>query len=92
MNLCVNCKQGTCFLSSKEDSEASHTGVYIFDYVDKFIEDIGAQNVVQVVTDNASNNMAATDLLKIKRPNIFWTSCGTHTSNLKLEGIGKQSK
>ncbi|KAG5531758.1 hypothetical protein RHGRI_026396 [Rhododendron griersonianum] len=23
MNLCVNCKQGTCFLSSKEDSEAS---------------------------------------------------------------------
>ncbi|KAG5528703.1 hypothetical protein RHGRI_029392 [Rhododendron griersonianum] len=92
MNLCVNCKQGTCFLSSKEDSEASHTGVYIFDYVDKFIEDIGAQNVVQVVTDNASNNMAAADLLKIKRPNIFWTSCGTHTINLMLEGIGKQSK
>ncbi|XP_058184290.1 uncharacterized protein LOC131301839 [Rhododendron vialii] len=92
MNLCVNCKQGTCFLSSKEDSEASHTGVYIFDYVDKFIEDIGAQNVVQVVTDNASNNMAAADLLKIKRPNIFWTSCDTHTINLMLEGIGKQSK
>ncbi|KAG5562687.1 hypothetical protein RHGRI_005419 [Rhododendron griersonianum] len=58
MNLCVNCKQGTCFLSSKEDYEASDTGVYIFEYVDKFIEDIGAQNVVQVVTDNASNNMA----------------------------------
>ncbi|KAF7153803.1 hypothetical protein RHSIM_Rhsim01G0126200 [Rhododendron simsii] len=87
MNLCVNCKQGTCFLSSKEDSEASHTGVYIFEYVDKFIEDIGAQNVVQVVTDNASNNMAAAELLKIKRPNIFWTSCGTHTINLMLEGI-----
>ncbi|KAF7144039.1 hypothetical protein RHSIM_Rhsim05G0090900 [Rhododendron simsii] len=41
MNLCVNCKQGACFLSSKEDSEASHTGVYIFEYIDKFIEDIG---------------------------------------------------
>ncbi|XP_058210432.1 uncharacterized protein LOC131322890 [Rhododendron vialii] len=92
MNLCVNCKQGTCFLSSKEDSEVSHTGVYIFDYIDKFIEDIGVQNVVQVVTDNASNNMAAADLLKIKRPNIFWTSCATHTINLMLEGIGKQSK
>ncbi|KAI8543162.1 hypothetical protein RHMOL_Rhmol08G0196200 [Rhododendron molle] len=92
MNLCVNCKQGTCFLSSKEDSEASHMGVYIFEYVDKFIKDIGAQNVVQVVKDNASNNMAAADLLKIKRPNIFWTSCGTHTINLMLEGIGKQSK
>ncbi|KAF7140245.1 hypothetical protein RHSIM_Rhsim06G0070600 [Rhododendron simsii] len=86
MNLCVNYKQGTCFLSSKEDSETSHTGVYIFEYVDKFIEDIGPQNVVQVVTDNASNNMAAADLLKIKRPNIFWTSCGIHTINLMLEG------
>ncbi|XP_058216746.1 uncharacterized protein LOC131327614 [Rhododendron vialii] len=53
---------------------------------------IGEQNVVQVVTDNASNNMAAVDLLKIKKPNIFWTSCGTHTINLMLEGIGKQSK
>ncbi|KAF7150625.1 hypothetical protein RHSIM_Rhsim02G0154200 [Rhododendron simsii] len=82
----------TCFLSSKEDSEASHMGVYIFDYIDKFIEDIGVQNVVQVVTDNASNNMAVADLLKIKRPNIFWTSCATHTINLMLEGIGKQSK
>ncbi|KAF7129648.1 hypothetical protein RHSIM_Rhsim10G0121900 [Rhododendron simsii] len=92
MNLCVNCKLGTCFLSSKEDLEASHTGVYIFEYIDKFIEDIGVQNVVQVVTDNASNNMAAADLLKIKRPNIFWTSCATHTINLMLEGIGKQSK
>ncbi|KAF7131997.1 hypothetical protein RHSIM_Rhsim09G0032000 [Rhododendron simsii] len=79
-------------LKEEEDSEASHMGVYIFEYVDKFIEDIGAQNVVQVVTDNASNNMAAADLLKIKRPNIFWTSCGTHTINLMLEGIGKQSK
>ncbi|KAF7113036.1 hypothetical protein RHSIM_RhsimUnG0167600 [Rhododendron simsii] len=92
MNLCINCKQGTCFLASKEDSEASHAGVYSFEHVDKFIEDIGAQNIVQVVMDNASNNIAAVDLLKIKRPNIFWTSCGTHTKYLMLEGIGKQSK
>ncbi len=92
MNLCVNCKLGTTFLSSKEDSEASHTGEYIFEYVDKCIEDVGPKNVIQVVTDNASNNMAARELLKIKRPNMFWTSCATHTINLMLEGIGKQTK
>ncbi|XP_073015997.1 uncharacterized protein [Primulina eburnea] len=92
MNLCVNCKEGTTFLSSREASDEAHTGNYIFEYVDKCIEEVGAQSVVQVVTDNASNNMAAKDLLKEKRPHIFWTSCATHTLNLMLQGIGNQSK
>ncbi|KAF7143424.1 hypothetical protein RHSIM_Rhsim05G0095800 [Rhododendron simsii] len=91
-NLCVNCKEGTTFLSSKEILDESHTGEYIFNYVDKRIEEVGPKNVVQVVTDNASNNMAATELLKVKRPNIFWSSCATHTINLMLEGIGKLPK
>ncbi|XP_073019346.1 uncharacterized protein [Primulina eburnea] len=92
MNLCVNCKEGTTFLSSREASDEAHTGNYIFEYVDKCIEEVGAQSVVQVVTDNASNNMAAKDLLKEKRPHIFWTSCATHTLNLMLQKIGNQSK
>ena len=46
MNLCVNCAEGTTFLSSKEASDESHTGKYIFEYVDKCIEEIGPQNVV----------------------------------------------
>ncbi|XP_047320586.1 uncharacterized protein LOC124924617 [Impatiens glandulifera] len=92
MNLCVHCREGMSFLSSREDSDSAHTGDYIFEYVDKCIEDIGEDKVVQVVTDNALNNMAAKRLLKVKRPNVFWTSCAAHTMNLMLEGIGKQSK
>lgn len=45
---------------------------------------------VQVVTHNASNNMAAAKLMMEKRPNVFWTSCVTHTLNHMLEGTGKQ--
>ncbi|XP_040255209.2 uncharacterized protein [Aegilops tauschii subsp. strangulata] len=89
MNLCVHCKLGTIFLGSKEASADAHTSQYIFDYVDECIEKIGADNVVQVVTDNASNNMGAKGMLKIKRPKIFWTSCATHTINLMVEAIGK---
>ncbi|XP_050150556.1 uncharacterized protein LOC126625531 [Malus sylvestris] len=88
MNLCVNCKEGTIFLSSKECSSEAHTGEYIFEYVDKCVEEIGPQNVIQVVTDNASNNMAAANMMKKKRPNMFWTSYATHTLNLMLQGIG----
>lgn len=90
MNLCVNCKLGTSFISSIEASDDAHTAKYIFDYVDKYIEVIGPKSVVQVVTDNASNNMATAKLLKTKGPNIFWTSCVNHTLNLILEGIGNK--
>ena len=50
---------------------------------------VGAENVVQVVTDNASNNMGAKAMLKSKRPKIVWTSCATHIINLMVEAIGK---
>ncbi|CAN6362871.1 unnamed protein product [Urochloa humidicola] len=92
MNLCVNCSIGTSFLEAKEASSESHTGELIFQYINSCIVKVGAENVVQVVTDNASNNMAAKNLLYVERPNIFWSSCATHTINLMLEGIGKMKK
>jgi hypothetical protein len=92
MNLCTNCADGTSFLSSKEMSDVSHTSEVIFELVDKAIEDIGPEHVVQVVTDNASNNMGAKKLLLEKRQNLFWTSCATHTINLMLQGIGNMAR
>ncbi|GKB04057.1 putative transcription factor/ chromatin remodeling BED-type(Zn) family protein [Tanacetum coccineum] len=88
MNLCVNSRMGTVFLSSKECSGEAHTSEYIYEYVDACIQEVGAEHVVQIVTDNASNNMGAAALLKVTRPKIFRTSCATHTINLMLEGIG----
>jgi hypothetical protein len=88
MNLVTNCAVGTTFLSSKEMSDVSHTSEVIFELVDKTIEEVGEDEVVQVMMDNASNNTGAKKLLFAKQPNIFWTSCGSHTINLMLEGIG----
>jgi len=62
---------------------------YIFDLVDRCIEDIGEENVVQVVTDNASVNVAAASLLAAKRPKIFWNGCAAHCLDLMLEDIGR---
>lgn len=42
-----------------------------------------------MVTDNASNNMGAKEMLKGKWPKIFWSSCATHTLNLMVEAIAK---
>ncbi|KAM0894150.1 hypothetical protein ACQ4PT_024652 [Festuca glaucescens] len=88
MNLCTNCADGSSFIKSKEMSAVSHTSEVIFQLVDEGIEEIGPEHVVQVVTDNASNNMGAKKILLEKRPNMFWSSCATHTINLMLQGIG----
>ncbi|CAN1801574.1 hypothetical protein LINPERHAP1_LOCUS23021 [Linum perenne] len=80
------------FIKSKDTSDVSHTSEVIFNLVDNAIEEVGAEHVVQVVTDNASNNMGAKALLLEKRPNIFWSSCATHTINLMLQGIGNLPK
>jgi len=87
MNLCVNSKMGTVFLSSKEFSDIAHTSEKIYEYVEACIKEVGVEHVVQVVTDNATNNVGAAKLLKQNMPKIFWTSCATHTINLMLEGI-----
>ncbi|ESQ43659.1 hypothetical protein EUTSA_v10015876mg [Eutrema salsugineum] len=78
MNLCVNSRGGTCFLSSKDTSKYSHTSEHIFKYID-----------MQVVTDNATNNVSAAKMLKEKRPTIFWSGCAAHTLDLMLEGVSK---
>jgi len=88
MNVCTHTDEGASFMKSKEMSDASHTSKVIFKIVDKAIDELGAENVVQVVTDNASNNMGAKTLMLEKRLNIFWSSCATHTINLMLQGIG----
>ncbi|CAN1821669.1 hypothetical protein LINPERHAP1_LOCUS29618 [Linum perenne] len=57
MNIVTHCAEGTSFIKSKDTSDVSHTSEVIFNLVDNAIEEVGAEHVVQVVTDNASNNM-----------------------------------
>jgi len=71
MNLVVHSAYGVCFLDSVDCSAVKKDGRYIFELVAKCIEEIGVQNVVQVVTDNARPNEATTSLLKAKHPSIF---------------------
>ncbi|KAL7168345.1 hypothetical protein ACSBR2_038729 [Camellia fascicularis] len=49
------------------------------------IEEIGKQNIVQIVTDNGSNFKAAGLTIENKYPHIFWTPCVVHSLNLALK-------
>lgn len=89
MNIVAHCPAGMAFLHSQDASAEKHDGNYIYHFVDDAIKEIGPDNVVQIVTDNASNNMSAAKTLLMRRPNIYWTPCAAHTINLMLGDIGK---
>lgn len=61
----------------------------LFKLLDEMVEEVGEKNVIQVVTDNASNYVKAGKLLEAKRPHLFWTPCAAHCIDLMLEDIGK---
>lgn len=50
---------------------------------------VGIELIVQIITDNASNNMAAINTLALIHPNIFWISSTAYTVNLLLSDIAK---
>ncbi|KAM0866496.1 hypothetical protein ACQ4PT_042594 [Festuca glaucescens] len=89
MNLVIHSAYGVVFVNSVDCSAVKKDGKYIFELVDSCIEEVGEKHVVQVVKDNASVNQAASNLLKAKRPNIFWNGCAAHSIDLMLEDIGK---
>jgi len=45
---------------------------------------VGVENTVHMVTDNATNYVAAGKLLMEEFPSIFWSPCAAHCINLIL--------
>ncbi|RVX13225.1 hypothetical protein CK203_018093 [Vitis vinifera] len=56
---------------------------------EEVVEEIGEENVVQVITDNASNYVNAGMRLMERRRRLWWTPCAAHCIDLMLEDIGK---
>jgi len=61
----------------------------MFELLDNMVEEIGEEHVVQVVTDGASNLVAAGRMLMEKRTKLFWSPCAAHCLDPVLEDIGE---
>ena len=77
------------FLRSVDASDKVIDGQLLFQLLDEVFEEVGVANVVQVITDNASNYVLTCRLLEEKQRTIFWTPCAAHCIDLMLEDIGK---
>lgn len=60
---------------------------FIANSIKEVINEVGHENVVQVITDNALACKDARELIEAQFPNISWTPCVIHTLDLALEII-----
>ncbi|XP_061336622.1 uncharacterized protein LOC133283732 [Gastrolobium bilobum] len=90
INFCVHSSMGIVFLKSIEASHITKTADKIFKMIDDVVQEIGEENVVQVVTDNAANYKVVGALLMEKRKKIYWTPCAAHCIDLMLEDLEKK--
>eukprot|EP00253_Pinus_taeda_P023390 PITA_23390 len=89
LNFLVSCPKGTMFIKSVDASHQIKDAKNFCDLLDVFILEVGEQHVVQVITDNATNYVAAGRMLMDMHPTLFWTPCAAHCIDLMLEDIGK---
>jgi hypothetical protein len=85
LNLLVNSPLGTIFLKSIDASEILGWPDKIFKMMDDIVEEVGEENVVQIVTENAPYYQAAGEMLMKKRTRLYWTPCATHSIEWILE-------
>ncbi|KAL5730716.1 hypothetical protein ACHQM5_003510 [Ranunculus cassubicifolius] len=90
VNLVATSPCGIVFLKSVcLKGEDRQTGEFLANFIMSGIEEIGAENVVQVVTDNAKNYGSAGRLIEGHYPHVFKTNCVAHGLDLILEEIDK---
>ncbi|KAL9227765.1 hypothetical protein vseg_003416 [Gypsophila vaccaria] len=92
VNIMAACGTTAMFLDSFDASGIRKDAPYIADIFFKAIDEVGASNIVQVVTDNGGNFKAAGSLIEQKFPSIFWTPCVVHCLNLAFKSICEPSE
>ncbi|KAF1888925.1 hypothetical protein Lal_00036638 [Lupinus albus] len=89
-NFLVNSPKGTIFFKFIYVSHFSETTDKVFRPMDEIFEEVGEENVVQIVTDNAANYKATIELLMRKMMKLYWTPCVAHCIDLMLEDFEKK--
>lgn len=91
INVMVYSSGKTVFLKSINASGQIENHQFIFNVLNEVVKDVGAHNVIQVVTDNGSAYKKAGKQLMMKY-NLYWTPCAVHCIDSMLEDVGKDSR
>jgi hypothetical protein len=89
LNFLVNCSRGRMFIKSIHAFSHVKDATLLCELLDGFIQEVGLQNVVQVITDNATNYGVTGRFVTLRYPTLFWTPCVVDCIHLIFEDMGK---
>lgn len=89
INFLVSCPRGIYFVSSVDATNVVEDAANLFKLLDKVVEEMGEENVVQVITENTPSYQAAGKMLEDKRKKLFWTPCAAYCIERMLEDFVK---
>ncbi|CAN6483923.1 unnamed protein product [Victoria cruziana] len=89
VNLLASSPKGTVFLKSQCFVGIPEDVPIVADFLRTAIDEIGPENVVQVVTVNEPDFVRAGSIIEQKYPNIFRSSCAAYCIDLMLDEVGK---
>ena len=89
MNAMLVSPVGELFLGGVDTSGKEKDAVYMATVIEKFIEQVGDKNIIQVCTDNAPVMLNAGKFIKSLYLSIFIQGCAAHAMDLLLEDWGK---
>ncbi|XP_057858906.2 uncharacterized protein LOC131067771 [Cryptomeria japonica] len=89
INFLVACKENVVFLKSVDASSKVKNAETLAGMLEHVVMKVGVENVVQIITDNATAYVSAGRILQERHPTLFWTPCATHVLDLLLDDIGK---
>ncbi|XP_038891577.1 uncharacterized protein LOC120080967 [Benincasa hispida] len=78
---------GPMFLKAVDCSGETKDKYFIANLMKEVINEVGHENVIQIITDNAANCKGAGQIIESQFPSIVWTPCVVHTLNLALKNI-----
>ncbi|KAL4339840.1 hypothetical protein GQ457_08G015310 [Hibiscus cannabinus] len=88
LSFLVYCPQATVFLKSVDASHALYSPDYLFELLKQVIEEVGAENVVQVITNCDEQYFFTGKRLMESFPSLYWAPCLAHCVDMMLQDFG----
>ncbi|XP_057831660.2 uncharacterized protein LOC131042327 [Cryptomeria japonica] len=89
LNFLVASNGAMVFIKSVDASNEIKNAETLCNLLDGVVREVGVENVVQIITNNAAAYVSAGRMLMDRHPSITWSPCAAHCLDLVLEDIGK---
>lgn len=89
LNFLLVCPKGEVFLDSVDTSGEDKTSQFVADSILRQINAVGSSNVIQVITDSASNCKGSWPIITAACPHVTCGPCAAHCLDLLLEDLQK---